>query len=45
MKSNRQVRYIFGLDYKIFNQRKIVIEGDKFSVVNNLIGRKRFVEK
>lgn len=45
MKLNCQVCYIFGLDYKIFNQCKIVTEGDKFSVVNNLIGRKCFVEK
>lgn len=37
MKSNRQARHILGLDHKISNQRKIVTEGDKSSVVNNLI--------
>lgn len=35
MKSNRQARHILGLDHKISNQRKIVTEGDKSSVVNN----------
>ncbi|ELQ0143322.1 stationary-phase-induced ribosome-associated protein [Escherichia coli] len=34
MKSNRQARHILGLDHKISNQRKIVTEGDKSSVVN-----------
>lgn len=33
MKSNRQARHILGLDHKISNQRKIVTEGDKSSVV------------
>ena len=41
MKSNRQARHILGLDHKISNQRKIVTEGDKTNVVNNLTGRKR----
>jgi len=41
MKSNRQARHILGLDHKISNQRKIVTEGDKSSVVNNPTGRKR----
>ena len=40
MKSNRQARHILGLDHKISNQRKIVTEGDKSSVVNNPTGRK-----
>ena len=40
MKSNRQARHILGLD-----QRKIVTEGDKSSVVNNPTGRKRPAEK
>lgn len=38
MKSNRQARHILGLDHKISNQRKIVTEGDKSSVVNNPTG-------
>ena len=37
MKSNRQARHILGLDHKISNQRKIVTEGDKSSVVNYLL--------
>ncbi len=45
MKSNRQARHILGLDHKISNQRKIVTEGDKSSVVNNPTGRKRPAEK
>ena len=28
MKSNRQARHILGLNYKLSNQRKVVIEGD-----------------
>ncbi|EJH1507810.1 stationary-phase-induced ribosome-associated protein [Escherichia coli] len=36
---------ILGLDHKISNQRKIVTEGDKSSVVNNPTGRKRPAEK
>lgn len=44
MKLNCQVCYIFGLDYRIFNQCKVVIEGDISSVVNNLIGRKCCVD-
>ncbi|EEY7080010.1 stationary-phase-induced ribosome-associated protein [Escherichia coli] len=45
MKSNRQACHILGLDHKISNQRKIVTEGDKSSVVNNPTGRKRPAEK
>ncbi|MDR9963577.1 stationary-phase-induced ribosome-associated protein [Enterobacter cloacae subsp. cloacae] len=29
MKSNRQARHIPGLNYKLSNQRKAVIEGDR----------------
>ena len=43
MKSNRQARHILGLDHKISNQRKIVTEGDKSSVVTQ--PRKRPAEK
>ncbi|WP_060877299.1 stationary-phase-induced ribosome-associated protein [Escherichia albertii] len=45
MKSNRQARHILGQDHKISNQRKIVTEGDKTSVINTLTGRKRHAEK
>ncbi|MDM2942242.1 stationary-phase-induced ribosome-associated protein [Citrobacter sp. Cm038] len=41
MKSNRQARHILGLDHKISNQRKVVTEGGKSSVVNAPTGRKR----
>ncbi len=27
MKSNRQARHLLGLNYKLSNQRKVVIEG------------------
>ena len=43
MKSNRQARHILGLDHKISNQRKLVTEGDKVSVVNNPTGRTAMV--
>ena len=45
MNSTRQARQILGLDQKLSNQRKIVTEGDKSSVVNNPPGRKRPAEK
>ncbi|WP_225758801.1 stationary-phase-induced ribosome-associated protein [Leclercia sp. Marseille-Q4284] len=40
MKSNRQARHILGLNYKLSNQRKVVIEGDSETQVTNATGRK-----
>lgn len=45
MKSNRQARNFLGLYNKISNQRKIVTDGEKSSVLNNPTGRKRPAEK
>ncbi len=45
MISNRLAGQILGLVHNISNQRKIVTEGDKSSVVNNPTGRKRTDEK
>ncbi|WP_336220371.1 stationary-phase-induced ribosome-associated protein [Citrobacter amalonaticus] len=44
MKSNRQARHILGLDHKISNQRKLVSEGEKSSVVKHSTGRKRHAD-
>ena len=41
MKSNRQARHILGLNYKLSNQRKVVIEGDSETQVTHVKGRKR----
>lgn len=43
MKSNRQARHILGLDYRVSNQKKIVIEGDSENAVTHThaTGRKR----
>ncbi|MBM6633275.1 stationary-phase-induced ribosome-associated protein [Leclercia adecarboxylata] len=41
MKSNRQARHILGLNYKLSNQRKVVIEGDSETQVTHATGRKR----
>ena len=43
MKSNRQARHILGLNYKISNQKKVLIEGDSDGQVNHThaTGRKR----
>ena len=43
MKSNRQARQILGLNYKLSNQRKVLIEGDSENQVNHThaTGRKR----
>ena len=35
MKSNRQARHILGLNYKLSNQRKVVIEGDSETQVTH----------
>jgi len=45
MKSNRQARHILGLNYKLSNQRKVVIENNQESVVNHATGRKRHDDK
>lgn len=39
MKSNRQARHILGLNYKLSNQRKVVIEGDHETQVTHATGR------
>ncbi|POP40906.1 stationary-phase-induced ribosome-associated protein [Superficieibacter electus] len=43
MKSNRQARHILGLDYRVSNQKKVVIEGDNVTPVTHThaTGRKR----
>lgn len=43
MKSNRQARHLLGLNYKLSNQKKVLIEGDAENTVNHLhaTGRKR----
>lgn len=43
MKSNRQARHILGLNYKLSNQKKVLVEGDTENQVNNThaTGRKR----
>jgi SSU ribosomal protein S22P len=43
MKSNRQARHILGLNYKLSNQKKVLIEGDSVTEVNHThaTGRKR----
>lgn len=45
MKSNRQARHILGLDYKLSNQRKVVIESDSEKQVTHATGRKRHAGK
>ena len=41
MKSNRQARHILGLNYKLSNQRKVVIEEGSETQVTHAAGRKR----
>lgn len=41
MKSNRQARHILGLNYKLSNQRKVVIEEGSETQVTQATGRKR----
>ncbi|MDU2938642.1 MAG: stationary-phase-induced ribosome-associated protein [Enterobacteriaceae bacterium] len=43
MKSNRQARHILGLDYRVSNQKKVVIAGDSETPVTHThaTGRKR----
>ena len=45
MKSNRKARHILGLNYKLSNQRKVVIEGNNETVVTHASGRKRRADK
>ena len=45
MKSNRQARHILGLNYKLSNQRKVVIEGDSETHVTHASGRRRHAQK
>jgi stationary-phase-induced ribosome-associated protein len=45
MKSNSQARHILGLNYRLSNQRKVVIENSQESVVTNATGRKRHADK
>lgn len=46
MKSNRQARHILGLNYKLSNQKKVLIEGDSETQQNHIhaTGRKRRAE-
>lgn len=44
MKTNRQARHILGLDYKVSNQRKIVIKDETETVVTHRHGRHRRAE-
>ena len=41
MKSNRQARHILGLNYKLSNQRKVVIAEGNETQVTHATGRKR----
>lgn len=41
MKSNRQARHLLGLNYKVSNQKKVLVEGDSESLVTQATGRKR----
>ena len=41
MKSNRQARHILGLNYKLSNQRKVVIEEGAKTQVTHATGKKR----
>jgi stationary-phase-induced ribosome-associated protein len=45
MKSNRQARHILGLNYKISNQQKVVIEDSHETVIAHATGRKRHAGK
>ncbi|WP_312947106.1 stationary-phase-induced ribosome-associated protein [Superficieibacter sp.] len=46
MKSNRQARHILGLNYRLSNQKKILVEGDHETQVSHshATGRKRRTE-
>lgn len=43
MKSNRQARHLLGLNYKLSNQKKVLIEDNHETLVNHAhsTGRKR----
>jgi stationary-phase-induced ribosome-associated protein len=43
MKSNQQARHLLGLNYKLSQQKKVVLEGDAETTVNHVhaTGRKR----
>ncbi len=45
MKSNRHARHILGLNYKLSNQRKVVIDGSNETHVTHATGRKRPSDK
>ena len=45
MKSNRQARHILGLNYKLSNQRKVVITAAPETQVTHATGRKRHAGK
>ncbi len=45
MKSNRQARHILGMNYKLSNQRKVVIEGGNETQVTHATGRKHHEPK
>ena len=43
MKSNHQARHLLGLNYKLSQQKKVVLEGDEATTLNQIhaTGRKR----
>ena len=43
MKSNQQARHLLGLNYKLSQQKKVLLEGDAGTPVNHVraTGRKR----
>ncbi|QMR78415.1 stationary-phase-induced ribosome-associated protein [Enterobacter sp. RHBSTW-00175] len=45
MKSNRKARHILGLNYKISNHKKMVIEDSHETVIAHATGRKRHADK
>lgn len=43
MKSNRKARHILGLNYKLSNQKKVLLDGEAETQINHIhaTGRKR----
>ena len=43
MKSNHQARHLLGLNYKLSQQKKVVLEGDEATTLSHIhsTGRKR----
>ena len=37
MKSNHQARHLLGLNYKLSQQKKVVLEGDEETTLNHIL--------